>query len=81
LNAGAVAHPSQFRHLCTKTDLTGRQGTYCLCYPNQAIFEPRQLHHLNFESTIELAFCLRHFLDAINEMTGDACAFASRPNL
>ena len=40
-----------------------------------------ELHHLNFESTIELAFRLRHFLDAINETTGEACAFASRPNV
>jgi hypothetical protein len=42
LNAEGVAYPSRCFHLCVKTALAGRQDPYCLCYPKQAISEPRR---------------------------------------
>jgi hypothetical protein len=41
LNAEGVAYHFRFLHLCVKIALTGRPVPCCLCYPKQAIFEPR----------------------------------------
>jgi uncharacterized protein len=64
LNAEGVAYPSRCFHLCVKTALAGRQDPYCLCYPKQAISEPRPA----------VDPILKRFHAAVTEIYGDRVA-------